>query len=273
MRFEPSDPTLPLRLSIAIAAAGLTVELLEFLVRPPFLSEHGPVPWSIVQLQHRWTASGSVNRALSRLYANSSRVFLVAAALLSATVGASALLAPAFRYVQVGCIGVALTLGLLALRSFYGLDGAYHMLLVIFVTVAVTAPLPGAVGARMAAYVIGANAALAYLISGVSKLLSPVWRRGVALPGILGTRSYGHALLYRVLHRRPLLAVVLCWTVIAFEIGFPVAILAGRGVLLAFLVAGVVFHLAVAAAMGLNGFLFAFLATFPCVAYLSSLVR
>jgi hypothetical protein len=70
------------------------------------------------------------------------------------------------------------------------------------------------------------------------------------------------------LARRPSQArAAAAWSVIAFESLFRLAILAGPKGALVFLGIGVVFHLANAAVMGLNNFVWAFTATYPAVHY------
>lgn len=261
------------RITVAIACTGLTIELLELLARPRFLSDAGPVPWNIIRLQHRWTATGLSSRILDGIFRESARGLLIPGASLTAALAVTALAPSGFPLVQAGTAAVALTLVILALRTVYGLDGAYHMWLVIFVTVALTAAVPGPIDARLAACLIGGQAALAYFIAGASKCVSAEWRKGTALPGILSTRSYGHRSAYRLIRDRRAASTILCWSVILFEMGFPVAVFIGGNVLIAFLVLVGSFHLSTALIMGLNGFLFAFLATFPCVWILSTSLK
>jgi hypothetical protein len=63
------------------------------------------------------------------------------------------------------------------------------------------------------------------------------------------------------------------WSVIAFESLFPLAILAGPKGALVFLGIGVMFHLANAAVMGLNNFVWAFTATYPAVHYCAERIQ
>jgi hypothetical protein len=85
----------------------------------------------------------------------------------------------------------------------------------------------------------------------------------------MATVIYGNAKLHSILQDRPRLAQLSCWAVIVFECGFPLAVLLGSPYLEAFFSAGLAFHALTALVMGLNSFFFAFVATYPCVVYLS----
>ena len=52
----------------------------------------------------------------------------------------------------------------------------------------------------------------------------------------------------------------------------PLAMFAPPAVLMVFLAAGLVFHVGIAAAMGLGSFLFAFVATYPALIYVSQTI-
>jgi len=267
-------PETGLRATLIIAGLGLLLILIELTVTsPPFLGPSGPVPWDVVRLQARCTAKDSpTSRLLDRLFSEPRWWLIPACSFAAALVAASVIGGSGLYVARIAAIPVSIILGLLGVRSFYGLDGAYHMMLVIFGSVALTAFVPGPVGPQLAAGSIAVNACIAYLVSGVAKLASPVWRNGQAIRGILSTRSYGHPAAYRMVLSFNGLDLTLCWTVMIFEVAFVVAAFIGGLPLVVFLGIGVAFHLSIAAAMGLNGFLFAFTATFPCVLWSSSLL-
>jgi hypothetical protein len=63
------------------------------------------------------------------------------------------------------------------------------------------------------------------------------------------------------------LVLVAAWCVILWETTFPIAILAPNRVRWVLLGLGACFHIGVAVGMGLNTFLWAFVATYPAVEY------
>jgi len=64
-------------------------------------------------------------------------------------------------------------------------------------------------------------------------------------------------------------SVTLSCATILFEVLGPLGVLTGPKPTLLFLVSGVLFHLSIAVAMGLNTFFWAFTSPFPAVYYMS----
>jgi hypothetical protein len=145
-----------------------------------------------------------------------------------------------------------------------GHDGSDHMLLVLMPALAVAYAfrLKGP-AAWIALWFIVAQATLAYATSGISKLISPVWRSGRALQLIFNTACYGSDLVSRWLKRAPALAFVGSWTVIVFECTMPLTLVAPKNILITMLIVAGLFHFGCALTMGLNCFLWSFAATFP----------
>ncbi len=154
------------------------------------------------------------------------------------------------------------------MRSPYSLDGAHQMHLVVL--------LGTSLGTLFGSFpwvkelclgFIAAQLTCSYAISGITKLCSPVWVKSSAIYAVFSTQIYGHAGVYQWLTRYPALARIACWSVMLFEALFPLAFflppLGGMG----FLAAGLGFHLANALFMGLNDFLFAFIAAYPSLLY------
>lgn len=85
------------------------------------------------------------------------------------------------------------------------------------------------------------------------------------MPAIMSTDVHGHPAMTRALQRWPATARVLAWMVILFECGFLLLITGTPVTALAALGTGLAFHVACSVTMGLNNFLIAFPATYPCV--------
>lgn len=153
-----------------------------------------------------------------------------------------------------------------------GGDGAEQMTSIVLVA-ATLAILPGVSEARatVAAVFIGAQTVLAYTTAGVAKVLSPAWRDGSAVGRIVATATYGCPPLADALAAHVAAARLLSWTVIVFEIGFGLALLGPDLLVTAALAIGFSFHLTCAVTMGLNDFLLAFPATYPCVVLLAAI--
>ncbi len=112
---------------------------------------------------------------------------------------------------------------------------------------------------------IAGQSALAYMASGLSKLAQPEWRRGSALHTNATTMMWGRRRSAAWLDRYRFVGIALCWTTMVGECLIPLALLAPPPIALALLGFGALFHMAVAIEMGLNSFLWAFVATYPAV--------
>jgi uncharacterized membrane protein (DUF485 family) len=90
---------------------------------------------------------------------------------------------------------------------------------------------------------------------------------------VLSTLSYGHSGAARAFRWSRGLSRIGCWSIIVFEMSFSLVLLAGHRGLLGVLALGAAFHLACAVLMGLNCFLWSFVATYPAVIFTWALVR
>lgn len=155
-------------------------------------------------------------------------------------------------------------------RARYGFDGSDPLAFVTYACSVLEKTFGEDRRAREAVVAfLAAQACLSYATSGVSKLVSPVWRDGSAIPRIFRTETLGDAFLHRVVRDRPWLAKTLAWSTIAGELSFPLVLVAPPPVARAILAAGAAFHLGNARLMGLNRFVWSYCATYPAVAHVS----
>jgi len=124
--------------------------------------------------------------------------------------------------------------------------------------------------ARAGLWFIAGQACLGYFIAGVAKLAAPRWRSGEAMPAVLSTHGYGHPKMYAFVRARPRLSLFMCWSVMLWEATFPFVLVLPRPLVWPFLGVGILFHVQIAALMGLNLFAFAFPATYAAILALSS---
>mgnify|MGYP003338168613 CR=1 FL=1 len=120
------------------------------------------------------------------------------------------------------------------------------------------------VDARVALGYLAVQVVLSYTLAGYVKLVSPQWRRGEALADVFDWSVYPVSGAVRRLARARRTVRTLSWLTIAFEILFPLCLL-HPVLLVAALSVAFVFHLFNAAAFGLNRFVWAWLAAYPCV--------
>lgn len=116
---------------------------------------------------------------------------------------------------------------------------------------------------------IGVQVILSYFISGYVKITNPDWRRGRALQDVFSFSAYPVTASLRALANRPRLLWSASWTVMLFEILFPLSLLNSTALILA-LTAAVLFHLANACLFGLNRFVWFWIAAYPSIVWLQA---
>src|SRR5690606_20810482 len=133
------------------------------------------------------------------------------------------------------------------------------------------APGSEAVPYAVAAF-IAFNGAFCYFKSALYKLRDREWRSGVKALSVVDTRFLGRPRLARFFSRHPVITRLATWKVLAVELAFPLALLLGPKVALAFVVWGVAFHLWNWCALGLRGFTWTFAAYYPPIVCCSAAI-
>lgn len=146
-----------------------------------------------------------------------------------------------------------------------GLDGADQMTLLVLAATSVASAVPSPRVELVATAFIGGQAVLAYATAGIAKAASTTWRSGTAMIFVLDTRSYGSQRLAGWLLDVRALPWISAWSVILFECAFPLVLLGHAPLTIGLLGVGALFHIGCAAVMGLNSFVFAFVATYPAL--------
>jgi len=155
-------------------------------------------------------------------------------------------------------------------RHYMSYDGADEMIFFCFVALSV-GRIAGA--DKVTAWFLAAEASLAYLVAGAYKAASPFWKKGQALVLITRTRLFGHEGVARMLQRYPAATRSLEFVFVLWECIFPIALLVPLKILLPMLAIGLIFHIACAWVMGLNTFIWAFLATYPALIFANQELR
>ncbi len=275
MTFLFFDPAIAMAAVLLVTVAGVGLTTVEDLRGREVFQPRGVLSWTVLRtMRHPWRTP-RVARLLDVLFTTDTFVVALKLRLVVLALLAAALVLGAPDAACGVLVFFVLVLTLLHnARSIFGLDGAHHMNVVILTAGTLFfVNSPGSVGRASCLGYIAVHALGAYFVSGLAKLLDRSWRRGEALPGVLSTKIYGHPWLGRVLRRQPLASVLGCWLVIGLESAFPLLLFADEPVLAAGLIVGAAFHAGTAVFMGLNNFLFAFVATYPAIAFLHAFVR
>jgi len=261
------------RLIIDIAAVGLVIDTFETLSILKAFNRDGLFSWQVVSLR---IGAISLARTISRpldVLAAPGTVRAICFARLVA-LGLILLSSPTTWLSYLCALVICFSLFFSTWRRLLGDDGSDQMNVLIFATASICT-WPGTTGSvlEMGLWFIALQCCLSYFAAGIAKLLGSQWRSGAALPAIWDNYSYGIEAVVTVLKRSKLLGLVLCWSVILFEILFSLCLFSGFRVCLAFLFTGAVFHLSCAVIMGLNSFLWAFLATYPAVFFVWRIIH
>lgn len=253
-----------------LLALWVLLSSVEWLYNLHLLGEDGLLSFQVLRLR----------RSLLRSPALQAAVYSVPAvrAVLFARIAAAVvlLLPPAGRWDLPASLMILLSCAYLARRTRFGGDGSDQMGMVV--ALGVTLMSAGLASADKAlawcgVLAIAGQAAIAYPAAGIAKWVSPVWRSGVALPRVMNTQSYGHAGAARLAHTAPLLSRALCWLIILSESLFPLVLLLPARAALASLACFALFHLCNAYFMGLNAFVWSFLATYPALLAANAVIR
>jgi hypothetical protein len=219
--------------------------------------------WAVCRLRAPWLAGGFIGATLDVVlcYPNVlglvlGRVFLASAILL----GPPTLVTNAWLIVAL-----ALLSGLFILRTPYGHDGADQLTWIIISGLAIVSIAPTVAVMTTYLWFVALQSCLAYGTAGIAKACAKGWRDGSYLVGILATRTYGHARFANVLRDRRQLAKWVSCMLILWECLFPLVLIAPTALFPAIIGAGVLFHVLNGLIMGLNTFLWSFIATYPAI--------
>lgn len=103
---------------------------------------------------------------------------------------------------------------------------------------------------------------LSYFVSGWVKITNKEWRTGRALSDVFAFSAYPVSEQLRQFSNQPKLMAIMSWSVMGFELLFPLALLNQTALIIALIIAAL-FHLANAFLFGLNRFFWIWLVAYP----------
>lgn len=221
--------------------------------------------WEIARLRQPWLARGRVAGLLDCALSYPNIIWLL---ILRVSVAALMILGPGGLITRPWIILIAAVLcWLFVMRTSYGQDGADQMAYILYTGLAISS-LAGTVFVRVAfLWFIALQSCLAYCVAGIAKASAKGWRDGDYLTAVSYTHIYGHPRLAGYLISRPDLAKTLARTLILWESTFPLVLVMPEPVAGAMLATGILFHLTNGYLMGLNTFIWSFVATYPAICY------
>jgi len=250
--------------SVGLVSLASAVSSAEFLAVALRYSDNGILSWRIAQHQSNIWRLPRLSLIVDHLFGPRGFRIILSVRLL-ASCGSIVL---AFT----GCVSSALlcviwlTTILISIRSPFGLDGAHQMVIIILSALILATAMPSApLVANACLWFITIQLSLSYFIAGIAKLSDPVWQTGIALRGIFSTAIYGHQFVYRILRKSATLGLFCCWATIVFECSFPLVFLLDFRHAQWLIVTAISFHLFNAIFMGLNSFMYSFVAAYPAL--------
>lgn len=142
--------------------------------------------------------------------------------------------------------------------------GSDHMSVILLGTLSLALAFPEGRLAQGAVMYLGLQSLLSYFIGGWIKIKKPNWRQGKALPVFIRLSSYQENQTVRRSINKTWLSLIASWVVMLFEMSAP-AVLLFPDYLPWFLTGALMFHLLNFYILGLNRFVFTWIATYPAI--------
>jgi hypothetical protein len=163
------------------------------------------------------------------------------------------------------CLGILFFIHVLTVMRWLGSfnGGSDYMSSLLFLFTFIGVLFTDSMGAVCLWY-ITLQLCLSYFKAGWIKLIKPKWRRGEAISSFVLSPIYAQNRLMSLVFKSKPLAFIVSWSVMLFELLFPLALL-DRRFALGFIAVGILFHLGNAFVFGLNRFVFAWLAAYPAL--------
>ena len=248
-----------------LAAVSIVITSTEYLAAPRHLRDDGLMSWTVSSARESWLVTTAIGRGLEAIFAYPRVLVLIA---LRGVLALALLFGPSWMSGQAAIVGtLALTSVLVMLRSIYGQDGADHMVVIVYVSLTLAALVPTPTARAAALWFIALQGCLSYATAGIAKVISPLWRDGTHLIRVMGTKSYGNPTVSDYLNAHRVVARMVAIFIILWESAFPFVLFLPAPAAAAVLVVGALFHLSNAFVMGLNTFVWSFIATYPAILY------
>ncbi|NOX28406.1 MAG: HTTM domain-containing protein [Gammaproteobacteria bacterium] len=170
-------------------------------------------------------------------------------------------------------IALLFLLALIILHRFQGPynGGADRMGLLVLVCLCLAHFAPTPYWQEIAFGYLALQLVLSYLISGWVKVVNPDWRSGRALRDVFQFSTYPVSDSLRGFADSPRLLFVMSWSVMLFELLFPLSLFSTESLVVALVIA-TCFHFANACIFGLNRFFWIWIAAYPSILWLQQRV-
>ncbi len=262
---------------LLFATVGLAISTLEFIALGKEFRDNGIFAWSVIKTRDLKQETLALAKAKDILYGRKGTLLILFLRLTALLIILFFLLRKNL-HIDLSLVLLSIVLAtmlLLNYRCTLGADGSDQMLAIIFFSLTVDAGLVlgHSPWKSIGLWFIALQSCLSYEASGISKLWSAVWRSGDATFQILNTVTYGSKRMAELLRGSMALRKIACWSVIGFECVFPCCLILPTRAASAILILGIGFHVFNAIYMGLNVFLWAYVATYPAILFCAAQAR
>jgi hypothetical protein len=254
-----------LQLSVALLAVSFSLSAIEEKKVASYIFDKGGLNSTAVEysgIQSAFSFDMKLNPILQQLYSKVSFYNLVLARAASVLVALFALTSSNAVLATVMLTFTLLVNVLVALRSLYGVDGTFHMSMIVLPVQIFMAVSYHALPTQIILMYFFIQMGLCYFFAGFIKLFGSEWRDGSCLEGVFSTEAYGHPLAQRLFRYRTI-AFVSAWCVILLELYLSIAPYLGELAFVIALALGVTLHLSIAITMGLNKFFWTWMSAYP----------
>ncbi len=251
--------------TVRVCAVGVAITTLEFLLHRDQLADSGLMSWPVNRVDMRLFSTGVLARGASVVFAYPMMLGLLGGRLVLALIH---VFAPVDLALHPALVAFSAVCSLIVpIRSRFGLDAADQVNVLVFGGLTLVNVSPTPVTRSVYLWFLLGQCCLAYGVAGVSKIVSQGWRNGTHLQDILNIRTYSYKTVARFARAHPRLVRWASWSVIGYECVFVLVLVLPAPYALAFVAAGLMFHLAIAVIMGLNDFVWAFASTYPAILF------
>lgn len=270
MPYNVTNVHLVLRATEALAATGAAVASAELFALRSALRDDGLLSWRVHRLYHARLTRWLERLRVAILFRYPAVLVLLGIRLVAAV---SLILAALFGLPAGPPLYLLTLMGLVfTLRSSSSNDGSDQMTTIVLVALSCAQFIHTELADQACVVFIASQSSLAYGTSGLLKAKERGWRDGTYVTEILATSSFGNRDLLQ-LFRTNYPVRIWCGRLVAFgDCLLCAAILLPPQACVLALLLGVCLHLGIARVLGLNTFLWAFLATYPAVIYVSILL-
>lgn len=257
-----------LALSAGIVSLGLFISTLEFLILRKEFGKYGVFGYQIFTIQ---TAGRPFERMQNFVNRPPNFIYGVLLIRLICTV-ITLIYAFVFLELQpVVLILLCITTWFINLRCRVGLDGSDAMsFIIISILTASSFFQQGDIVRTASVIFVGGQVIWSYVAAGIFKAISPTWKKGLAVEKIFSVSTYGTEWATLFLQKNKIVSIILNWSVIIGECCFFLILFCPQEYTIFFLSLGIIFHIATAIIMGLNGFLWAFVSGYPAIIWLNN---